>query len=117
MKLFRDGEVVEEILAAQTESTLRTLLDKYVARESDTVREQAAQLAASGDIEAALSLLREAAQNDPDNPRAQLDYVRTAMEAGLTDEAEQAFTAMPRDIRESAELRRYAALLEFSKRL
>ncbi len=51
MKLFRDGEVVEEILAAQTESTLRTLLDKYVARESDTVREQAAQLAASGDIE------------------------------------------------------------------
>ncbi|HWS02324.1 MAG TPA: tetratricopeptide repeat protein [Gammaproteobacteria bacterium] len=117
MKLFRDGVVVEEILAAQTESTLRTLLDKYVARESDTVREQAAQLAANGDISAALNLLREAAQNDPDNPRAQLDYVRTAMEAGLTDEAEQAFTAMPRDIRESAELRRYAALLEFSKRL
>lgn len=117
MKLFRDGQVVEEILGAQTESTLRTLLDKHVPRESDTVREQAAQLAAAGDIDAALALLRAAATNDPDNPRAQLDYVSTAMQAGLIAEAEQAFETMPRDIRDSAELRRCAALLEFAKRI
>ena len=117
MKLFRDGEVVEEILGAQTESTLRTLLDKYVARASDSVREQAAQLAASGDIDAALALLRETAKNDPDNPRAQLDYVGTAMQAGLIAEAEQALETMPRDIRDSAEMRRYAALLDFAKRV
>ncbi|HEY9198656.1 MAG TPA: thioredoxin [Gammaproteobacteria bacterium] len=117
MKLFRDGEVVEEILGAQTESTLRTLLDKYVARASDSVREQAAQLAASGDTDAALALLRETAKNDPDNPRAQLDYVGTAMQAGLIAEAEQALETMPRDIRDSAEMRRYAALLDFAKRV
>jgi putative thioredoxin len=117
MKLFRDGQVVEDILGAQTESTLRTLLDKHVARESDSVREQAAQLAASGDIDASLALLREAAKNDPDNPRAQLDYVGTAMQAGLIAEAEQALETMPRDIRDSAEMRRYAALLDFAKRI
>ncbi|MDV3239432.1 MAG: thioredoxin [Gammaproteobacteria bacterium] len=117
MKLFRDGQVVEEILGAQTESTLRTLLDKYVARESDSLREQAAQRAAAGDVEGALAILRDAAAKDPDNPRAQLDYLRTAMEAGLVDEAEQALTAMPRDIRESAEIRRYAALVEFARRI
>ncbi|MBI5039781.1 MAG: tetratricopeptide repeat protein [Gammaproteobacteria bacterium] len=117
MKLFRDGHVVEEILGAQTESTLRTLLDKHVARESDSVREQATQLAASGDVDTALTLLRAAATQDPNNPRAQLDYVRTAVQAGLIAEAEQALEAMPRDIRDSAELRRYAALLEFTKRV
>lgn len=117
MKLFRDGQVVEEILGAQTESTLRTLLDKYVARESDSLREQAAQRAAAGNVEGALAILRDAAAKDPDNPRAQLDYLRTAMEAGLVDEAEQALTAMPRDIRESAEIRRYAALVEFARRI
>lgn len=117
MKLFRDGEVVEEILAAQTESDLRSLLDKHVLRESDSAREQAAQLAASGDINAALDLLRDAAKNDPDNPRAQLDYIRTAMEAGLIAEAEQALKNMPRDIRETPELRRYAVLLELAKRI
>lgn len=117
MKLFRDGEVVEDILGAQTESTLRALLDKHVARESDDVRERALRIAATGDVDAALALLREAASNDPNNPRAQLDYVRTALEAGFIAEAEQALEAMPRDIRDSAELRRYAALLEFAKRL
>lgn len=117
MKLFRDGQVVEEILGAQTESTLRTLLDKYVARESDSLREQAVQRAAAGDVEGALAILRDAAAKDPDNPRAQLDYLRTAMEAGRVDEAEQALTAMPRDIRESAEIRRYAALVEFARRI
>lgn len=116
MKLFRDGAVVEEILGAQTESTLRTLLDKHVTRESDTVREQAARLAAAGDTDAALALLRKAAADDPDNPRAQLDYVRTALEAGLVSEAEQALESMPRDIRDSVEMRRYAALLDFAKR-
>jgi putative thioredoxin len=117
LKLFRDGEVVEEILGAQTESTLRTLLDKYVARASDSVRDQAAQLAAAGDIDAALALLREAVNGDPENPRAQLDLLRTALEAGRVAEAEQTLDAMPRDIRDSTEVRRYAALLSFARRI
>ena len=117
MKLFRDGEVVEEILGAQTESTLRALLDKHVARASDTVREQALQLAAAGDVAAALDLLRGAAQSDPDNPRVQLDYLRLSMESGHVAEAEQALAAMPRDLRDSAEARRYAALIGFAGRI
>ena len=116
MKLFRDGQVVEEILGAQTETTLRTLLDRYVARESDSLREQALQQAAKGDIDAALAILREAAAKDPDNPRAQLDYLKMTMEAGLAEEAEQALQTMPREIRESAEIRRLAALLAFIQR-
>ncbi len=117
MKLFRDGQVVEEILGGQTESTLRTLLDKYVSRESDSLREQALQQAAAGDSVAALALLRDAVINDPENPRAQFDYMRTAMEAGLIDEAAQAMEIMPREIREGTEIRRLAALLNFARRV
>lgn len=117
MKLFVDGIVVEEILGAQTESTLRALLDKYVARASDAIREQALQLAAAGDVDAALTLLRSAAQTDPDNPRVHVDNLRLAMEAGRVDAAQQVLTDMPRDLRDSAEVRRYAALLGFAARL
>ena len=116
MKLFRDGQVVEEILGGQTESTLRTLLDKYVTRESDTLREQALQQAAAGDTGTALGILRDAVIKDPENPRAQFDYMRTAMEAGLIDEATQAMEKMPREIREDAEIRRLAALLDFARK-
>ena len=117
MKLFRDGAVVEEILGAQTESTLRTLLDKYVARASDTVREEALELATSGNVDAAIVRLRNAAQSDPDNPRVQLDYLRLTLEAGLVGDAEQVLGAMPRELRESPEVRRYAALIGFAGRV
>ncbi|MBZ0072993.1 MAG: thioredoxin [Thiohalobacteraceae bacterium] len=117
LKLFRDGQVVEEILGAQTEASLRTLLDKYVARASDDLRAQAAQRVSAGDVEGALTILREAKSQDPDNPRAQLDYLRTAMEAGRVDAAEQALTTMPHDIREDAEIRRYATLVAFARRI
>lgn len=116
LKLFRDGQVVEEILGGQTESTLRTLLDKYVTRESDNLREAALQQIATGNSDAALAILRDAVIKDPDNPRAQLDYMRTAMEAGSIDEATQAMESMPREIREGVEIRRLAALLDFARK-
>ena len=117
MKLIRNGEVVEEILGAQTESTLRSLLDKHVARASDSKLEQAQQMIAGGDTAGALELLRTAVAEDPNNPRIQLDYLRTAMGAGQIDEAEQILQAMPVDIREDSEVRRHAALLTFAKRI
>ncbi|MBU1192962.1 MAG: thioredoxin [Gammaproteobacteria bacterium] len=116
MKLFRDGQVVEDIMGGQTETTLRTLLDKYVTRESDGLREQALQQAAAGDMDTALGILRDAVANDPDNPRAQFDYMHTAMSAGLIDEATQAMDQMPREIREGTEIRRLAALLDFARK-
>lgn len=116
MKLFRDGQVVEDIMGGQTETTLRTLLDKYVNRESDSLREQALQQASAGDMDTALGILRDAVANDPDNPRAQFDYMHTAMSAGLIDEATEARGKMPREIREGTEIRRLAALLDFARK-
>ncbi|MFN2308893.1 MAG: thioredoxin [Gammaproteobacteria bacterium] len=116
LKLFRDGQVVEEILGAQTESTLRTLLDKHVPRASDALREQALALAAAGDLDAALNQLRVAAADDPDNPRAQLDYLRLAMQAGQLDEADRALAGLPRELRDDAEIRRLAVLLDLARR-
>lgn len=117
LKLFRHGEVVEEILGAQTESTLRGILDKYVERASDSQREQAQQKLAAGDVQGGLAILREAAQQDPDNPRVQLDYIHTAMEVGLISEAEQALQNLPREMRDGSEIRRLVALLEFARKV
>ena len=37
VKLFSNGQVVEEFLGAQPESVIRRLLDQHIARESDHV--------------------------------------------------------------------------------
>ena len=115
MKLFRNGEVVEDILGAQTESALRALLDRHIERESDKIREQALAAERAGDAEAALALLRTAAGQDPDNPRVQLDLARLATQQGQFDEAESVLDALPMDVKDSADAERIRGLLQFAR--
>jgi putative thioredoxin len=79
MRLYKNGELAEEILAAQTESTLRILLDRFIERESDRLREQAMETYQRGEPETALQMLRAARQAEPDNHQLTLDYARLCL--------------------------------------
>jgi putative thioredoxin len=114
MRLYRNGGMVEEILGAQTESTLRILLDRYVERASDTQRAQARELLAAGEVQPALALLQAAHQAEPDNHGLTLDYAELCFRAGDADEAGRLLDALPRDIRDEAEATQLRSLLEFA---
>ena len=115
MKLFRHGEVAEDILGAQTESALRALLDRYIERASDKSRAEALQAERDGDAERGLALLRRAVVEDPDNPRLKLELARIAIGQGLFDEAGQSLDALPLAARDEQNARRLAALLEIAR--
>ncbi len=117
MKLFVNGEVVEEITGAQTESALRELLDRHIERESDMLRHQALEKAAAGDRQEALRLLREAGRQDPDNPRIAPDFIRVAIDAGELEAAQQALAALPISRREDDDIRALRASLELARQL
>ena len=115
MRLYKDGRVVEEILGAQTESTLRTLLDPYIVRASDTLRLAALDVHRQGRTDEALAMLREAQAADPENYRVPLARAGLSLEAGRLAEVESLLDALPREIREGTEARRLRALLDFSR--
>ena len=115
MKLFRDGKVAQDILGAQTESVLRALLDRYIERASDRMREEALQAERAGQPEQALALLRSARVEDPENPRLKLDLARIAIRQGLFDEARQSLDALPPEARDEQDARRLMALLEIAR--
>jgi putative thioredoxin len=115
MRLYKDGAVVEEILGAQTEATLRILLDRYVSRPSDLLRSAAMETYRQGNAVDALRRLREARESDPDNHRIQLDYAAINLELGDSTEAEATLDALPRDMREETEAVRLYALLGFAR--
>jgi putative thioredoxin len=115
MRLYKDGAVVEEILGAQTEATLRILLDRYVSRPSDQLRSAAMETYRQGNAVDALRMLREARESDPDNHRIQLDYAAINLELGDSTEAEATLDALPRDMREETEAVRLYALLGFAR--
>jgi len=115
MRLFRRGEIVEEILGAQTESTLRILLDRYIERESDRIRASAIEAFQQGRRDEALQMLQQARQEEPDNHQLTLDYANLCLQAGRLEETEQLLAELPRDVRDETEAVQLRALLDFSK--
>ncbi|HUT42170.1 MAG TPA: tetratricopeptide repeat protein [Gammaproteobacteria bacterium] len=115
MRLYRNGDMAEEILGAQTESTLRILLDRYVERESDQLRNQARALFEQGERAQALELLATTHAQEPDNHQVTLDYAQLCLGTGSTQLAEQLLGELPFDVRNEAEALRLRALLDFTQ--
>jgi putative thioredoxin len=115
MHLYKNGERVEEILAAQTETTLRLLLDRHIERESDRVRLQAREQFNAGATEQALSLLEAAHAAEPDNHQITIDYSELCAHSGQLELAEQLLDGLPHDVRNETEALRVRALLDFTR--
>jgi len=115
LRLYRHGEVVEEVLGAQPEATLRTLIDAYIERESDRTLQRALELDAQDRRSEALQLLEQACKDDPDNPRLPLKYARLCIDDHQLDRAGEIIQTLPRELREASEAASLLALLEFSR--
>lgn len=79
VKLFIDGEVVEQIHGYDSPDSFKKLLDKYLARESDKELAAAVTLYQGGSKEAAFEQLNKLVFIDPENTRIQLTYAKLLM--------------------------------------
>jgi putative thioredoxin len=113
VKLFRNGQVVEEFMGAQPEKAIRALLDRHIPRESDTLVDSALLALRSGQPDQALAILQQAVKTDPGNDRAKLELARLHAYFGHAAEAEVALAALSVEARESADAVGLRAQLEF----
>jgi putative thioredoxin len=117
LRLYRNGQAVEELLGAQPESTLRALLDRYIERASDRTRAQARAAFEQGRRQEALTLLREARAEDPGNHRLTLDYARLCLSEGELEECESALSGLPPELRNGPETAAIESSLLFAHAL
>jgi len=68
VKLFRNGQPVDEFMGALPELAVREFLDRHVARESDATVEQAREHLRGGDIAAAETALDSLPADEQDKP-------------------------------------------------
>ena len=115
MKLFRHGQVVDEVMGVQSEASLRQLLDPYIERASDRDRARAAELAQQGDLAGAIAVLERAMAADPDNRAIPGELAELALRAGDAETAERILAAIPADRREDAPVARLAAWLTLAR--
>jgi putative thioredoxin len=103
VKLFRNGQPVDEFLGALPERSVREFIDRHVPRESDTQVAQAFEQLRTGNAAGAVLLLEEALEADPDNPRVALALAQAQAANGDTAAAEATLDSLPADVRDQPE--------------
>ena len=113
VKLFRDGQPVDEFLGALPESAIRQFLDQHVACESDTQVAEAQERLLAGDADGAIALLNEALEADPDNSRLTLALAQVQAATGDVTTAEATLDSLPADERDLPQVASLRSLLYF----
>ncbi|MET0005978.1 MAG: thioredoxin [gamma proteobacterium symbiont of Ctena orbiculata] len=115
VKLFHQGQVVDEFMGALPEAEIRSFLDKHIPRESDALLAQADAMLLQGDAEGAGTLLKQASEIDPESPRVKISYARYMATTGKLDEAEQLLRALPIEERNKPEVASMLARIEIDR--
>ncbi len=120
IKLFKDGQLVDEFMGALPEAEVRSFIDKHVeaAGEAeapiDSSVEQAMQLFENGDAAGARELLQKAQAEDPANGQILLALGQVCIATGDLETAKSCVSALPEEEKDSTAGRRLAGMLELA---
>jgi putative thioredoxin len=87
MKLFYQGQIVDERLGAVPESDIRAMLDKHIVSESDQFMQAAMLAHQQGQTDKAIELLNHALAKDPDNAELKVTIAQVVHAQGDTASA------------------------------
>jgi len=87
VKAFVDGELADEFLGAQPESSVRAFIERLLPTPAELRRREGRALIDAGNAAGALPLLDEAVTLEPRNDRARVDRAEARLAAGRRDEA------------------------------
>ena len=104
VKLFRNGQPVDEFMGALPEGEVRQFLDRHVARESDLQVAAAREQLAAGNVAGAIVLLDEAREADPGNARVTLALAEAQVASGDIAAAEATLDSLPQSERDKPEV-------------
>ncbi|MGH8509139.1 MAG: tetratricopeptide repeat protein [Gammaproteobacteria bacterium] len=115
VKLYKNGEVIDEFLGVQPESVIRALLDRHGERQSDRQRAAAAAALARGDADAAERLLRQALASDPDNQRLHPDLAAVLIQRGRFEEAHEIIADLPAQRQLDEDISKLRVRIDFAR--
>jgi len=104
VKLIVNGEVVDEFTGGQTESYIRAMLEPYLVRESDKIMAAALAEYEQGNMEAAITLMKQAAESDLNNVRVQVMALRVLLENNRKEEAAIIFGRLSEELKKDPDI-------------
>jgi putative thioredoxin len=91
LKVYRHGRIVEQVHGAESEASLRQLIDRHLISEADVAHARALRAWREGAPDKALDMLADAHRQHPRHTKTSIDYCKALLQAG---EIEQARTVL-----------------------
>ncbi len=113
VKLFKDGQPVDEFTGALPEAEIRTFLDKHIPNASSGLLEQAQQMIHEGRTDEAAGLIQQLLDEDAANPQAIIAFAQLKLAIGEKDAAQQALESLPLDEQQKPEVAAMKAQMLF----
>lgn len=115
VKLFKDGQLVDEFMGALPEQEIKDFLAKHIDRASDRLLAEAQDMLANGQLEAARARIEQVRASDPENSRIGLLSAQMEAAAGQFEAAEATLNSLPLDQQNEPEIKSLRAQLAFDK--
>jgi len=97
MKLFFQGQIVDEKVGAVPESEVRAMLDKHIVSESQQFMQTAMMAYEQGQTEQALEMLNHALTRDPDNAELKVTVAQMVHAQGDTESAQALLDSLDKE--------------------
>jgi len=104
VKLYYRGTVVESIHGAQSEASLRTVIDNYALQAPEGVIAQAIRAYQEGQADEALRILVEAGTREPDNVKVHATAIRLLLREQRYADIERYSGVLPDSIRSRSDI-------------
>ncbi len=118
VKLFVDGQIVNEFMGALPEAEVRKFLEPYLqGGAANEVLEAAQQAFDSGRDEEGLEILNQALAEDPENATLKFNIARISANRGDYDSAQALLDSLPPEQRDKDEVRELQAQIRLAKEL
>ncbi|SEP56575.1 putative thioredoxin [Ectothiorhodospira magna] len=113
--VYQNGKPVDQFMGMQPESAIRALLEKYLPGPEAAERQAAQAALAAGNPEQAVTLLKQALQDHPDQQALKIDLADALMQAGQVEDAATTIKTLPMDLYEQEAVRQLEARLYFAR--
>ncbi len=97
MKLFVNGQQVDERMGALPESEVRLFLDQYLTSETDQMMTDARNASHEGRSEEALAIMNQALAKEPENADLKIEIAQLVMSQGDIEAAEALLNSLNDD--------------------
>ncbi|MDP6376940.1 MAG: tetratricopeptide repeat protein [Pseudomonadales bacterium] len=98
IRVIQGGQIVDQLDGPQDENTLRALLDTLTLSSGEVLRAPLEQILERGDFDAALELLQQVINEEPQNQAFRVELADVLIRQGKLEDARQALGGIPEDV-------------------